>query len=215
MSAELDVAGARAAALALAATARAEGRRIVLGLAGPPGAGKSTLAAALVAAVHEEWGDDAAVGVGMDGYHLAQAQLELLGRARRKGAPDTFDAAGFVALLRRIVDREPLVYAPAFDRHLEEPIAGAVAVPGGVGLVVVEGNYLLLDGEWAGVRPLLDVAWHLRPDPQRRVAALIARHVAHGRSEEAATEWVHRNDESNAALVEAAAARADAVVVPW
>ncbi len=155
--------------LARAAALAAGGRRL-LGLAGPPGAGKSTLAAALVGAL-----GDRAVLVPMDGFHLAQAELERLGRADRKGAPDTFDADGFVALLARLRAQgpgDPVVYAPRFDRHLEEPIAGAIGVPATVPLVVVEGNYLLHDeGAWAGVAPLLDDAWYLDlPDDGARRA---------------------------------------------
>src|SRR5918912_3000527 len=101
----------------------ARGRR-VLGITGPPGAGKSSLAARVVAAL----GPDVARLVGMDGFHLAQAELERLGRADRKGAPDTFDAAGYVALLRRLRHAGPdVVYAPEFRREIEEPINAAVA----------------------------------------------------------------------------------------
>jgi len=90
----------------------------------------------------------------MGGFHLAQAELVRLGRADRKGAPDTFDVAGFVALLARLRwQADDVVYAPVFDRHLEEPVAGAIPVDPRVPLVVVEGNYLLHgDGRWAQVR---------------------------------------------------------------
>jgi pantothenate kinase len=148
----------------------------------------------------------------MDGFHLAQAVLEADGTADRKGAPHTFDAAGFVALLRRL--REPVsgevVFAPRFDRHLEEPIAGAIAVRPADDLVIVEGNYLLVDdGPWAEVRGLLDLAVHLDLDPQVRVARLVARHVDHGRAPADARTWVERSDEANARLIEAARWRAD------
>lgn len=197
--------------LARAAALAAGGRR-VLGVAGPPGAGKSTLADAVVGAL-----GDRAVLVPMDGFHLAQAELERLGRADRKGAPDTFDAVGFVALLTRLRAQgpgDPVVYAPRFDRHLEEPIAGAIGVPADTPLVVVEGNYLLHDrGAWAGVGPLLDDAWYLDLPDEVRVARLIARHVAHGRTPDVATEWVLRSDEANARLVERGRDRA-ALLVP-
>jgi pantothenate kinase len=189
--------------------ARASGTRRVLGVAGPPGAGKSTLSAALLGAL----GPDA-VGLPMDGYHLAQAELVRLGRADRKGAPDTFDAAGFVALLRRL--REPegeVVYAPAFERAIEEPIAGAIAVPHDVPLVVAEGNYLLLEElPWAAVRALLDEAWYVDLDPEVRVRRLIDRHVRYGRTPDDARAWVLRSDEANARLVESSRGRADLVV---
>ena len=185
------------------------GQRQLLGITGAPGAGKSTVAERVVAAL----GTDAVL-VPMDGFHLADAELERLGRRDRKGAPDTFDAAGYVSLLRRLRDAGPdTVYAPVFDRGLEAAIAGSIAVPPSTALVVTEGNYLLLDEEpWRQVRPLLDEAWFVAVDPALRVERLIARHVAHGRSPAAAMEWVLRSDEANAALVERTRELADLVV---
>jgi pantothenate kinase len=196
-------------AVASARAHAAHGRRFVLGLVGPPGGGKSTLSDALAEAL-----GDAARVVGMDGFHLAQEELRRLGREDRKGAPDTFDATGYVALLRRLRDpAEEVVYAPRFRRDLEEPIGSAVPVPREVALVVTEGNYLLLDdGPWALVRGLLDAAWYVATPDAVRVERLIARHVAHGRTPEAARAWVLRSDERNAALVAATRDRADAVV---
>lgn len=203
----LDEATGRARLLADRATGSG---RFLLGVTGAPGAGKSTLTAALAQVL-----GDRVVVVPMDGFHLAQAELERLGRADRKGAPDTFDAAGFVALLHRLrAADEPVVYAPVFRREIEEPIACALPVPADVPLVVVEGNYLLLDDPaWAGVRPLLDECWYLRPDDALRVERLVARHVAHGRSPQAAREWVLRSDEANARVVAGSLHRADRVVV--
>nr|WP_307844608.1 nucleoside/nucleotide kinase family protein [Actinotalea solisilvae] len=198
------------AALLARARALAAGPRRLLGLAGAPGAGKSTLAAAVVDALGER-----AVLVPMDGFHLAQAALERLGRADRKGAPDTFDAAGFVALLRRLRTEAGTVWAPAFDRALEEPVAGAIAVPPGVPLVVVEGNYLLHDdGDWGAVADLLDETWFVEVDDAVRVERLVARHVAFGKAPDAARAWVLGPDERNARLVAAGRARADVVVHP-
>ena len=207
-------------AVARARELAGRGARALLGVAGAPGAGKSTLAAALVAELGA-----LAVDVPMDGFHLAQAELERLGRADRKGAPDTFDAHGFVALLRRIREQrpgDPVVYAPAFDRTLEEPVAGAIPVAADVPLVVVEGNYLLVtggadgadgcDGGWAGVRPLLDECWFVQVDDDVRLARLTARHAAHGKAPAAAHAWAHGPDERNARLVAATRHRADAVV---
>ncbi|GLZ76053.1 nucleoside/nucleotide kinase family protein [Actinorhabdospora filicis] len=183
----------------------------MLGVVGAPGAGKSTIARRVVAALGA-----AAVYVPMDGFHLAQTELARLGRAGRKGAPDTFDADGYVALLRRL--REPggaVVYAPEFRRDLEEPIAGAVPVPPGVPLVVTEGNYLLLDeGPFAGVAALLDESWYVEVEDGLRLARLVERHRVYGKSPEAAREWAHGSDERNAALVAASRGRADVVVRP-
>ncbi len=192
-----------------AGLARRGGRRI-LGVAGPPGAGKSTLAAR----VAEALGPRTAAVVPMDGFHLAQAELHRLGRADRKGAPDTFDAAGYVALLLRLRASDgATVYAPAFDRSLEEPIAGSIPVPPDVPLVITEGNYLLHDaGEWAAVRPLLDESWYCAPDEDTRIRRLIERHVRHGKGPADARAWVARSDEANARLVARCRHRADLVV---
>ncbi|MZD08912.1 nucleoside/nucleotide kinase family protein [Streptomyces sp. SID5785] len=198
----------------LAARARAlaaPGARRVIGIAGPPGAGKSTLAAAVVEAL-----DGAAVPVPMDGFHLADAELHRLGRADRKGAPDTFDAYGYAALLRRLREPRPgeTVYAPAFERELEQPLAGALAVPPDAPLVVTEGNYLLLDEPpWRdAVRPLLDEVWWVAVDGPTRVSRLVARHVRFGRTPAEARAWVLRSDEANARRVASGRARADVVV---
>ncbi|MEU3607796.1 nucleoside/nucleotide kinase family protein [Streptomyces sp. NPDC035033] len=188
------------------------GGRRVLGIAGAPGAGKSTLAARLVERL-----DGLAVLVPMDGFHLAGAELARLGRADRKGAPDTFDAAGYAALLARLRAPEPgtVVYAPAFDRALEEPVAGSVPVPPRTPLVVTEGNYLLLDaGPWAAVRPLLDEVWYVDLPDAVRVSRLVDRHVRFGRTRAEAEAWVARSDEANARLVAAHRHRADLVVTP-
>jgi pantothenate kinase len=196
------------ALLARARELSAVGRRSILGIAGPPGGGKSTLARQVVDAL-----GDAAVLVPMDGFHLAQGELVRLGRRDRMGAPDTFDVAGYVALLARLrALTDDAVYAPEFRREIEEPIAGAIAVPSSVPLVVTEGNYLLAaNGEWARVRPLLDDAWYVEMDEDTRLRWLIQRHIDFGKAPDAARAWVLRSDQANAAVVAATRERADVV----
>lgn len=183
--------------------------RVLIGIVGAPGAGKSTLAHELADALAPD-----AVVVAMDGFHLAQDELRRLGRADRKGAPDTFDAAGFVALLRRLRDAKgTTVYAPTFRRDIEEPIANAVAVSPDIRFVITEGNYLLLDqSHWRDVQPLLDETWFLDVDAEQRRRRLVARRVALGVSEDDAQRWAFGSDERNAAIVERTRGRADLIV---
>lgn len=152
--------------------------------------------------------------VPMDGFHLANQELVRLGRRDRKGALDTFDAAGYIALLRRL--REPmeeLVYAPDFRREIEEPIAGAIPIPRDVPLVVTEGNYLLVrEAPWASVRGLLDEVWYLDIEEAVRIGRLVARHVVHGKSPQAAMAWSLGSDQRNADLVAGTRESADLIV---
>jgi pantothenate kinase len=185
-------------------------QRRILGLVGAPGSGKSTLAQLLVARA-----PDRAVLVPMDGFHLANVELARLNRSDRKGAPDTFDADGYVALLRRIrtQHRDEVVYAPEFRREIEEPIAASIAVLPDHRLIITEGNYLLLEGgAWSGVRPLLDDVWYVDVDDALRLQRLVARHMLFGRDEPAARAWVEHTDEPNAQLIAATRMRADRIV---
>ncbi|MGZ4534647.1 MAG: nucleoside/nucleotide kinase family protein [Nocardioidaceae bacterium] len=180
--------------------------RRLLGIAGAPGAGKSTFARAYVDALEVP-----AALVPMDGFHLADVSLRRLGILDRKGAPETFDAWGYAALLARLRARPAeVVYAPGFERDLEQPLAGAVPVPPEADVVVTEGNYLLLDRpEWRAVRAQLDEVWFVHTDEIPRRERLVARHVAFGKSPERARAWVERVDEANARLVAANCGRAD------
>jgi pantothenate kinase len=185
----------------------ASGERRILGVAGTPGAGKSTVSDALLAAL----GDDAVL-VGMDGFHLANEELVRLGRRDRKGAPDTFDVEGYIALLARI-RAGPEVYAPRFDRTLEESIGSAVLVPAGVPLVITEGNYLLHDEfGWDAVASRLDEVWFLDIDSHARRERLVARRLSHDHPYDEAVAWVREVDERNALVVERGRDRADLVV---
>ncbi|MEO7589366.1 MAG: nucleoside/nucleotide kinase family protein [Arachnia sp.] len=183
--------------------------RQVLGLVGAPGSGKSTVADMIARAV----GPTAQV-VEMDGYHLSNDLLTRLGRRDRKGAADTFDAAGYVDLLRRLRERGSRpVYAPVFDRELDLAVVGATAVEESCELVITTGNYLLLDEPpWSGVRELLGHAWFLEPDEDRRMSQLVARHERFGRTPEAARAWALNTDEPNAELVRGSRHNADLVV---
>lgn len=183
--------------------------RRIIGITGCPGAGKSTLAAQFVAE-HA----DTSVVLPMDGFHLAQRELLRLGRSDRKGAPDTFDVGGYVALLERLRSGPVgTVYAPAFDRQLEEPIANSIGIEPHHTTIVTEGNYLLLsDGGWEHVRPLLDEVWFVDIDDHLRRQRLIARHIAHGRTPAAAASWVDSVDEPNATLILATRAAATRAV---
>jgi pantothenate kinase len=196
--------------LARARNLAAGGHRCILGIAGAPGSGKSTLAARLAQALGED-----AVVVPMDGFHLSNQELVRLGRRERKGAPDTFDVAGYVALLRRLREDPPnTVYAPEFDREAEISVAGAIPVPPQVPLVVTEGNYLLLrSAGWGDVRPLLDEAWFLLPDETSRVARLIQRHMDFGKSQQAARDWFDGSDRHNGDLVAQTRHQADLLVI--
>lgn len=190
--------------------ARSEAR-VILGLVGAPGAGKSTLASALQAVFA-----DVSVVLPMDGFHLANSELQRLGRAGRKGAPDTFDAAGYLALLQRLRDpasaNGETVYAPEFRREIEEAIAGAIAIERHHRLVITEGNYLLLDqGAWRGVAALLDECWYVDVDEHLRNERLVRRHEEFGRSRQDAMQWAAQTDGPNAQLVASTRGRADHV----
>jgi fructokinase len=186
------------------------GQRRLLGITGAPGAGKTKVAREVV----DKLGADLAAFVPMDGFHLSNPTLISWRRRDRKGAWDTFDADGYVHLLRRLRNQEEeIVHAPDFDRDVDESIGSALPVRRQVPLVVTEGNYLLCDwGGWAGVAPLLDESWYLQADDSTRLQRLTYRHQQHGMSRVEADTWARTTDRDNAVLIAQSMPRADLVI---
>jgi pantothenate kinase len=172
----------------------AKSQRFVVAIAGPPGAGKSTLAAALV----DLFPQGSAVVVPMDGFHFDDAILNARGLRSRKGAPETFDFAGFENLLRRIRSGESDIAIPVFDRNMELARAGAAIIDGGKRFILVEGNYLLLDEEpWLRLSQLIDFGIFIDEPRDELERRLLQRWRDHGRSDEDGRAWVDSNDLPN------------------
>ena len=188
------------------------GSRTILGIVGAPGSGKSTFAAW----IQQQFGPGSAVVVPMDGFHLGNAIIDGTPLRTRKGAMDTFDAGGYLSLLRRLVRRdESVVYAPEFRRTIDEPVAASIAIPAEVPLVITEGNYLLAEQEpWKEVRAQLDEVWFVDTPPALRLSRLVARHVEFGMEPGAAQAWAEGPDETNAVLIQATRPAADRII-PW
>ena len=180
--------------------------RYLFGIVGPPGSGKSTMAELLGA-------DLGAPVVPMDGFHLPNETLRARGQLDVKGAPETFAAADFVGLVSDLRDASRVIECPVFDRTIDEPIPDRIRVSPEDVVVIVEGNYLLLDRPpWSSLSDLFDAIAYLDVPAEVRRQRLVGRHVEFGRSRAEATQFVHRSDAVNAALVEASKGRADLVV---
>ncbi|MEV6416447.1 nucleoside/nucleotide kinase family protein [Kribbella sp. NPDC051718] len=202
----------RESAFARAVALATQGQRAILGITGAPAAGKSTYAEQLTADLVAH-GHKVAL-VPMDGYHLAQSALDDRGLAAVKGAPQTFDGYGFVALLKRLKDSPTeTIWAPRFDRSIEDSIAATIEVPPETTLIVTEGNYLLFDQQpWATGRQLLDECWYIDLDDDLRHDRLEARHQRFGRSPQEAHDRTYGSDETNAKLIAATKPHADAII---
>jgi pantothenate kinase len=189
-----------------------DGRRILLGVAGSPGSGKSTFSACVADAL----GPESALVVPMDGFHLGNAIINGTPLRQRKGAPDTFDVGGYLSLLRRLACRdEDVVYAPDFRRTIDEPVAASLAVPAALPVIITEGNYLLSDDpRWQQVRAQLDEVWFIDTPHELRLARLVERHMLFGMDRAAAEAWANGPDAANARLIEATRSRADRII-PW
>lgn len=189
---------------------QSEDTRIIIGLVGKPGAGKSTLSSYLLKKLPKE----TTALVPMDGFHLSNAQLNQLGRIERKGAPDTFDSHSYADLLQRIkTDTSNDIYFPIFHRDIEESIAAEGVIHPHTSLILTEGNYLLLESNgWSQVAEMLTESWFLDIDNDRRMARLVARHIKYGKSPEAAHAWANGVDEGNAQLIESTRVNSDVII---
>ena len=184
--------------------------RMIIGIVGKPGGGKSTLSRFLLKGM-----DPSLVSVvPMDGFHLSNKVLKELGKSDRKGAQDTFDVKGFTTLIARIKsDGTDPIYYPVFDRSIEESIAGQGVVYPSTRVVIVEGNYLMHDRDgWQEVAPLLDQSWYAFLDEDLRISRLISRHIAFGKDPESAKAWAKGSDQVNAELIETGVARCDFLI---
>ncbi len=185
-------------------------KRVIIGIVGKPGAGKSTLTEQILNILPK----GVVTIVPMDGYHLSNSQLTKLGLADRKGAPNTFDSDGYVNLLRRLrseIDKD--IYFPVFHREIEESYAADGVVLANTKIVLTEGNYLLLDDMgWQGVAEELDEIWYVNTDDYLRLDRLTKRHQKFGKDADTAYQWARGSDEVNAKIVEATASKADYII---
>lgn len=191
----------------------AETKRLIVAIAGPPGAGKSTVSAAICTAINDREAN-AAVVVPMDGFHLDNAILDARDQRKRKGSPPTFDCAGFEVLLKRLRAGENDVVIPLFDRKLDLARAGAAVVSGDQRILLVEGNYLLLDqSPWDRLAPLFDLTVFLQVDRIEMENRLVQRWLGFGYNVGSAQRRALSNDIPNADLVLSASRPADFTVI--
>jgi pantothenate kinase len=189
---------------------RSAAARSLTAIVGAPGAGKSTLAATLAAALDTDAPGSAAV-LEQDGYHFDDRVLEQRRMRDRKGAPETFDTGGLFHMLRRLKDnREDEVAVPVFDRDIEIARAGARIIPRTVRSIIVEGNYLLLDRPgWRDLLPLFDITVMIVVAEETLRQRLIARWAGFQLSPEEIAAKVEGNDLPNGRLVIGASAKAE------
>ncbi|MZE78443.1 hypothetical protein [Streptomyces xinghaiensis] len=207
----MDIAELAGAAWAL--TGGGQGRT-VLGIAGPPGAGKSTLATALVDRIERRHGEGAAGYLPLDGFHLSNRQLERLGLTARKGSAPSFDVWGYEALLRRVhEDTGRDIYVPDYDRTFHEPVAARHLLRPDTRLVVTEGNYLACVAPgWSEARRLMAEVWYVETPDAVRDARLVERQLAGGRDAAGARAWVDGNDHPNGEWVRGFRAQCDRII---
>jgi len=180
--------------------------RSIIGIVGKPGAGKSTV----VEEIQKRFNPHEVSIIPMDGFHLSNEELISLGRRDRKGAPDTFDVAGFTSLLKEVkLNHQGDHKFPIFHREIEASVSDEGLVPKESKVVVVEGNYLFSEEHnWQGVFPLLDHTWFIEIADEVRIERLIARHIRYGKTPEDAENWSKGSDEANARFIELTAHRA-------
>jgi pantothenate kinase len=183
--------------------------RYLIGIVGKPGAGKSTI----VEKLKKKFPDDLVSAIPMDGYHLSNEILIRQGKRERKGAPDTFDVASFVELLKRVKSAEGEIRFPVFHREIEASVADEGMVPVEAKVIVTEGNYLLAkEYGWNEVAPLLNKCFFIDIDDELRLQRLIDRHIKYGKTFEEAKAWSEGSDEANARFIERTKLLADGII---
>jgi pantothenate kinase len=191
-------------------TLKSTTNRVLFGVVGKPGAGKSTV----VESVKKRFlGQEVAI-IPMDGYHLSDEILISQGKRDRKGAPDTFDAARFTKLLQDVkVNSDSEIRFPIFHREIEASVEDEGVIPPEAKVVITEGYYLLsTEHGWVGVKELLDQSFYIVIDDEIRLQRLIDRHIRYGKSPEEAKAWSLGSDETNARFIATTKDLASAII---